>query len=134
MLKKDTSQRKVLYLFSMLAIFISITGLLGLSARLLQTRRNEIALRTILGASISSLLLLLTSRYSRLLLLASLLCLPISIYSAKKWLSDFSYKISLSPSMFLTGIAMVIVLMLLILSQQVLRTIHLNPSDELSNE
>jgi len=132
--EEDTRQRSILYLFSTLAIIISMAGLLGLSAYLLQVRRKEIVIRSVLGATSHHLLLLLTSKYIKLLLMAGIISIPISLFLGTAWLNDFSYRIAFSPSIFFMGITLVMVLMLSILGIQIMYSIAVNPAEELGNE
>lgn len=131
---EDTKQRNLLYLFSGLAIIISIAGLLSLSSYLLQIRKKEIVLRSVLGATSRNLLKLLAANYLKLLLVAGILVVPVAMLLSTRWLNEFSYRINLSPDILFTGISSVVLVMLFILSIQILHSIKLNPAEELSNE
>ena len=134
MIEKDTRQRRLLYLFSAFTILISIGGLLGLSAYVLNSRRKEIALRNVLGAPMNHFLLLFSKRYFKLLAVATGISVFTSIYFSRQWLNDFSYRISLSPDMFITGVGMVTALVFIILIAQIVHSISANPIEELNND
>jgi len=130
----DTNQRKVLYLFSGLAIIISIAGLLGLSAYLLQIRRKEIVVRSVLGASTSDLIKLLLAKYLKLLVIAGVVSIPLALFFGSSWLKDFSYRIAFTPDIYLVGTTSVMILMLIILSIHIIFSTRINPAEELGNE
>lgn len=132
--EEDTKQRNLLYLFSGLAIIISIAGFLSLSAYLLQARRKEIALRSVLGATASNLLSLFLEKHFKLLIISSILCSPAAFYLGSRWLKEFSYRITLSVDIFITGISAIVLLMVLVLSLQIFFSTKLNPAKELSLE
>ena len=130
----DTKQRKILYIFSALAIIIAGIGALGLSSLIMQTRFKEVAIRRVLGASTSSLIRLLSSSFFKTLLLANLVALPVAWYVSISWLSNFSYQTDLSADIFLKGsllLATVITLLVLIQARNVT---SVNPTDSLRTE
>lgn len=81
--------------FAGLAILISCLGLFGLAAFTAQRRIKEIGIRKILGASDFGIVRLLTGDFTKIVLVAILIGLPISYYTASKWLEDYAYKIDL---------------------------------------
>lgn len=130
----DTRQRKMLYLFSGLAILIAIIGLTSISAYILQRRRKEMALRNVLGAPHLELIRLLSARYFKLLGIATIISLPVSIYLSNLWLSEFSYRTSLSANLFWGSSLVVAAVMLAVLFLQIQRSLSNNPAEELSHE
>ncbi|KYP15522.1 ABC transporter permease [Flavihumibacter sp. CACIAM 22H1] len=90
-------------LFAILAIFISCLGLYGLSAFMAQQRTREIGVRKVLGASASSILLLLSSSYTRLILIATLVASPLAWLVIHKWLEGFAYHIQPGWSIFVAA-------------------------------
>ena len=81
--------------FSGLAILISCLGLLGLAAFSAERRRKEISIRKVLGASVFGLIKLLSIDFTKMVLLAIVIALPLSFMLAKDWLNGFSYRIDL---------------------------------------
>ena len=130
----DTKQRKVLYLFAGLAIIISIAGLLGLSAYLLQIRRKEIVVRSVLGASTSDLIKLLLAKYLKLLVIAGVSSIPLALFFGSSWLNDFSYRIAFTPDIYLMGTSSVMLLIVFILGIHIIFSTRINPAEELGNE
>src|SRR5687768_15399762 len=79
----------------LLAILISCLGLFGLAAFTAQRRIKEIGIRKILGASDYGIVCLLTSDFTKIVLVAIFIGLPISYYAATRWLEAYAYKIDL---------------------------------------
>jgi ABC-type antimicrobial peptide transport system permease subunit len=82
--------------FAVLAILISCLGLLGLAAFTAQRRRKEISIRKVLGASQAGIALLLSGEFTRLVLVAVAIALPVSYLLARKWLDSFAYRVDLA--------------------------------------
>jgi ABC-type antimicrobial peptide transport system permease subunit len=92
---------KIFNLFTVLAILISCLGLYGLSAFMAQQRTKEIGVRKVLGASVANILYLLSGSFTRLILIASLLALPLAWIALNKWLESFAYHITISWVIFI---------------------------------
>tara|TARA_Y100001956_G_scaffold77855_1_gene88826 strand:- start:31 stop:1125 length:1095 start_codon:yes stop_codon:yes gene_type:complete len=132
--RKEERFAKTIGLFSILAIVISCTGLLGLAIFNSQLRVKEIGIRKVLGASVSSVLILLCKNYVKLIVLAFAVAIPIANYFMSEWLGEFAYKVELNWWYFaLPGIA-VLVIALLTISGQSLKAAIANPADCLRNE
>src|SRR5690606_13562916 len=96
--REYTSEQRVSVLsryFAGLAILISGLGLFGLAAFTAQRRIKEIGIRKILGASEFGIIRLLTGDFTKIVMLAIVIGLPISYFAASKWLEDYAYKIDL---------------------------------------
>jgi putative ABC transport system permease protein len=87
----DVRLGKVFMLFSMLAIIVACLGLWGLSSFTLKMRVREVGIRKVLGASVNSLLLLLTKDYIRLATIAALITFPAIYYFSNRWLENFAF-------------------------------------------
>ena len=131
---EDTKHRNILYLFSGLSLIIAISGLLGLSAYLLQSRKKEIAIRSVLGASMSNQLVRISSRYFKMLILGAIVAIPASWWLSQEWLSNFSYRVTISPSIFIYGISIIMVFIISIQTIQVMRSVSVNPVESLKDE
>jgi len=120
--------------FAGLAILISCLGLFGLSAFSAERRTKEIGLRKTLGASELGIARLLTAEFTKLVVLALIIGLPISYYIVEYWLSQYAYKISLEWWYF-AGAGMVTLLVALItVSFQSLKAALMNPVNALRSE
>jgi len=85
---------KVTAAFSLLAIFVSCLGLFGLATFTIGQRTKEIGIRKVLGASVTSILTLLSTDFVRLVALALTIAIPVAAWAANRWLQEFSYRIS----------------------------------------
>jgi putative ABC transport system permease protein len=100
MYESEEITARVVVSFCLLAIFIACMGLFGLSAFTSQQRIKEIGVRKVLGASITSIVRLVSKEYIYLTVLASLIACPTAYYLLNKWLENFAYREPLSPYIF----------------------------------
>jgi putative ABC transport system permease protein len=94
--RADETQHKLLSSLSYICIFISMLGLLGLSAFTAAQRTKEIGIRKVHGASIPRIIYLLYQDVMYLVLIAAVLVIPASFYMISKWMSNFAYQTTLS--------------------------------------
>ncbi len=125
---------QVLGYFSLLAVAISCLGLLGLASYTTEIRTKEIGIRKVLGATMESLILLLSKDFIKLVLIAIVLAMPLGYYAISKWLDNFAYKTEVQWTIFLWAAFIAFVAALLPLSLQTLKTISMNPVKALRNE
>jgi putative ABC transport system permease protein len=86
--------------FAILAIFISCLGLYGLSAFIAEQRTKEVGVRKVLGASVVHIVYLLSSTFTRVILIAIAIALPLSWYMIHAWLQGFAYHIEIGWEVF----------------------------------
>ena len=132
--EKDQQLGKIFAAFSLLAIFISCIGLFGLVAFSASQRTKEIGIRKVLGASVQSIVELLSKDFMRLVFLAILLGLPLAWYSMHIWLESFAYRIELPWQIFLLSGGLVFLIAGLTVSWQGFRAAILNPVQSLRSE
>lgn len=120
--------------FAVLAIVIACLGLLGLTAFMSEQRKKEIGVRKVLGASVSGIIVLLSKDFSRLVLIAFVLVIPVAWYVMNQWLNDFAYKVEVSPLVFITAGIIVLLIAFLSVFYQALKAALVNPSETLRNE
>ena len=120
--------------FSIAAILISCLGLFGLSTFTSQKRRKEISIRKILGASVSQLFILLSKEYMWLIGIAILISVPLGYYIMQDWLDTFAFRIDLRIGLFVLSATTALLLALLTISWQTIRTVNVNPADTLRDE
>jgi putative ABC transport system permease protein len=130
----DQQFGKVFGIFSSLAIFIACLGLFGLSSLTAIQRTKEIGVRKVLGASIPSILRLVTKDYILLIAIAILFSFPLTWWIMNEWLADFAYRISLSWWIFIVPSFVVIAIALLTVSIHTLKAARTNPSKSLRYE
>ncbi len=134
--KFDDQQRtaRLTMMFSALAIIISCLGLLGLAAFMAEQRIKEVGVRRVLGASVQTIMLLLTKDFVKLVLVSIVLAVPITWYVMDKWLMDFTYRVSIDWTIFLiTGIVTLLIAILTVSSQAIKAALS-NPVNSLKNE
>jgi putative ABC transport system permease protein len=96
--------------FGLLAIFISCLGLLGLAAYSTIQRTKEIGIRKVLGASVSTIVGLLSKEFLKLVGIALLLASPIAWFAMHSWLQDFAYRTTIAWWVFpLAAVAAVLI-------------------------
>ena len=117
-----------------LSVLISCLGLLGLVMYTISTRKKEISIRKILGATVTSIVSVLSKDFVQLVLIAFVIAAPVAWWAGYKWLEDFAYKTTMSWWIFvLSGFAMLL-LALITLSIHTIRAAIANPVKSLRTE
>ncbi|GAB3643466.1 FtsX-like permease family protein [Spirosoma arcticum] len=130
----DRRAGQVLGLFAALAIFISCLGLFGLATFTAEQRTKEIGVRKVLGASVASIVTLLSKDFLKLVLIAILIATPIAWYAMNRWLQDFAYKIDIEWWVFAGAGLVAIGIALLTVSFQSVKAALMNPVKSLRSE
>lgn len=117
-----------------MAIFIACLGLLGVVMYAIETRIKEIGIRKVIGASVSSLTLLLSRDFFKLLLIAGAVALPIGYWIGNMFLQEYIYRINIGFGLLSLGFAITLLLGLTIISSQTIKAARANPVDSLRNE
>ena len=125
---------KLSVLFSSLAILISCLGLLGLVKFSAEQRTKEIGIRKVLGASMGQIISLFSKDFLKLVCLAFLIAAPIAWYAMNRWLQDFAYKIDISWWIFVLAALTSLLVALVTLSYQAIKTTLANPVKSLRTE
>ena len=121
-------------LFTALTIFISCLGLFGLAAYTAQQRTKEIGVRKVLGASVASIVLLLTRDFIQLLFVAFVIGAPLGWYVMNRWLQDYTYRITIGAEVFILTILSAMVIILVTVSFQAVKAALMNPVKSLRSE
>ncbi|WP_373522774.1 ABC transporter permease [Aquiflexum sp.] len=121
-------------LFTVLAVLISCMGLFGLATFIAEQRRKEISVRKVLGASIPGLVRLISSEFTKLVLIAVLLGMPVTWYLMDSWLETFDYRISIDWKIFLWTSLVALLIAFLTVSSQAIKTALVNPAKILKDE
>jgi putative ABC transport system permease protein len=102
----ETRLGKIFGIFSVLAVLIACLGLFALTSFTAEQRTKEIGIRKVLGASISSIVMLLSKEFGKLVLIAFILAAPLAWYGIDWWLKDYTYKTDIGIGLYLfSGIA-----------------------------
>lgn len=117
-----------------LAIFISCLGLFGLVIYTTGVRTKEIGVRKVLGASVAQIVSLLSKDFVSLVLLAFIIAAPLAAWAMYKWLQDFAFRTNMSWWVFIASGGLMIVIALITLSIQTIRSARANPVKALRTE
>lgn len=132
--EEEQKQSQLFTIFSGLAIFIACLGLFGLATFNTLQRVKEIGIRKVMGASILSILTLLSKEIVILIIVANLIAWPLSWYFMNQWLTTFAYHIDMNVAIYLLAAMAAVMLALITVSTQTLKAAMTNPSDTLRYE
>ena len=132
--ESEISLSRIINLFTVIAILISCLGLFGLAAFSAQQRSKEIGVRKVLGASVTSVVRLLSNEFLKLVMIAFIISAPVAWLASEKWLEGFAYKADISWWMFAIAAVVVMAIALLTVSFQAIRAGMSNPVDALKTE
>lgn len=130
----DINFSAVVRLFSLLAIIIACLGLFGLASFVAEQRRREIAVRKVLGANESGIMVLLTTDFVKWVLIANVVGWPIAYYAMKAWLAGFVYHVQLTLFPFLAAGLGALLIAVATVSWQAWRAALTNPAVVLRTE
>jgi putative ABC transport system permease protein len=132
--KSEQQFAKIFSLFAVLAIVIACLGLWGLASFTTTLKLKEIGIRKVLGASVLSIMSLLSWQFFKLVLIASLVAIPLTFYGIKTWLDNFAFRTGLAWELFVVPVIILSVLALSTVSLQILRGARINPARILRSE
>jgi len=125
---------KAFAIFAGLAIIVACLGLFGLTMYATYQRSKEIGVRKVLGASVTTILLLLSKDFIRLVLIACVLAIPVSWWIMNNWLADFAYRAPMSWWIFAVAGGAALLIALLTVSFQAAKAALTNPVKSLRTE
>ncbi|HEY8970586.1 MAG TPA: FtsX-like permease family protein, partial [Puia sp.] len=134
MYEKEKETAFLLSAAMIITIFISCMGLFGLSMFTARQRTKEVGIRKVLGASVASISLLLSRNVIALVALATIIAAPIAWYGTQLWLRNFAYRASISPWIFVVSGLAALMIALLTISFQTIKTAMANPTEALRVE
>jgi putative ABC transport system permease protein len=132
--KEEQNMRAVLTLFTILSLFVACLGLFGLAAFTVKQRFKEIAVRKVLGASVSSITTLLSRDFLLLVLISAAVAFPLSWWGMHAWLEDFAYRISTGWQLFVAAGAIALLIAMATVSFQAIKAAVANPVKSLRTE
>jgi len=130
----ELRQAAVIRYSSVLAIVLSCMGLFGLASLHIRQRSKEIGLRKVLGANLIEVLMALSKHFVILVIIAFLVGAPLSWWFSVEWLESFTYKTSLPFWLFITSGFMMLILAMLSIAHQSIKTALVNPVESLRTE
>lgn len=119
---------------ALLALFVACLGVFGLASFSAEQRTKEIGIRKVLGASLSSIVTLLSKEVSWLVVGANAIAWPVAYFAMQRWLQHFAYRIDLGPGIFMLGGIIALAIAWLTVSYQAIRSALANPVNALRNE
>jgi putative ABC transport system permease protein len=117
-----------------ISIFLACLGLFGLAALAAVNRTKEIGIRKVLGASLSSIIGLLSRDFLKLVVIAFAIATPLAWYFMHQWLQDFAYRISIPVWVFLASTVLAIIIALITIGSQAIKAAIANPVNSLRSE
>ena len=132
--RKEERLSRIFISGAVMAIAVSCMGLFAIIVLVLGQRTKEIGIRKILGASVTNIFTLVAKEFLLLVLIAIVIASPIAWYLMHQWLQDFAYRIHITIWVFVFSAAIALLIALITISVQTLRTARLNPVDNLKAE
>lgn len=133
-LNEEKNTMRVVGIFTGVAVLISILGFIGMSLFFIRQRRKEIGVRRIMGSTTNEVLSLLLTKFCAPLLVSFIFAVPLSWFIMDKWLEGFSYRIGLSPWIFIASGAVSLLIAVVSIFFQTLHAAHSNPADAIRAE
>jgi putative ABC transport system permease protein len=130
----DEQVSKIVAILAGLAIFISCLGLFGLASYAAERRIREIGIRKVMGATINSIIVLLSRHFVRLVLLANVIAWPLAYFAMDRWLQDYAYRVPISWWVFALAGVLALAIALITVSILALRAAVANPVRSLRAE
>lgn len=131
---QEAKTGNLLGFFAFLTLIISALGLFGLSIFTTETRKKEIGIRKVLGASVTGIVNQLTYEFLSPVAVSLLIALPLGYYMMSEWLNQFAYKTSISWGFFLGAATISVGVAYLTVTFQSLKTATANPVESIKNE
>ncbi|RLC54736.1 MAG: hypothetical protein DRH89_09100 [Candidatus Cloacimonadota bacterium] len=125
---------KLFIFFSVLIVFIACLGIYGLAIFLGEQRTKEIGVRKVMGASTTGIMQLLSKDFTKWVIVANIIAIPIGYYIMNKWLQNFAYRTALSLWVFAAAGVIALIIALLTIGVQTYKTANLNPAKTLKYE
>lgn len=121
-------------IFTLLSILIASLGVFGLASYITEQRTKEIGIRKVLGATSMSIAILLSKEFTKLVILSNIIAWPMAYYLTHRWLQNFAYRIELSIGIFLFGSFLAVIVTLLSVAYQSVKSSFINPASALRYE
>ena len=125
---------KIITLFTLIAVIISVMGYVGMSLFFIRQRQKEIGIRKIMGSTSGEVMVLMLRIFCSPLLLSFVIAVPLSWYIMRDWLTNFSYRIDLSPWIFAATCAFALLIAILSVGLQIIKAVRTNPVESIKTE
>lgn len=125
----DLQFEKVFTVFSLLAVYIACMGLYGLASFVAMKRTKEIGIRKVLGSSVSEIIVLLALGFTKLILMAGVLAIPLAYFGVQSWQSNYAFQTNLDWWVFVIPVFVVTAIAMLTISIETIKVALINPVD-----
>lgn len=132
--QSETKLGEIFGFFTLISMLIASLGLFGLAAFLSAQRTKEIGVRKVLGASVQSIVLLLSKNFLKLVVIVFVVAIPIGWYVMHQWLQDFAYRINLAWWIFGLAGTLAFIIAFISIGYQSIKSASANPVDSLKFE
>ena len=132
--KKEQNLSKLVNLFTILAIVISLMGVFGLVMFETEHRRKEIGIRRVHGATVQQILAMFNSRFVKIVLVCFVIAVPVSVVIMRRYLEGFAYQVPLHVWVFALALLAVLAVTIAVVTLRSLRAATMNPVKSLRNE
>jgi putative ABC transport system permease protein len=134
MYRSEMQLSRVFALFAGLAIFIGCLGLFALASFMAEQRTKEIGIRKVMGASVKSIILMLSKQFSLLIIISFVLAVPLAWWGIERWLTSYTYKINIGIDLFILAAVFSFLIAGLTVGYQSIKAATSNPVDSLRSE
>ena len=125
---------KIITLFTIIAVIISVMGYVGMSLFFIRQRQKEIGIRKIMGSTSGEVMVLMLRIFCSPLLPSFVIAVPLSWYIMHDWLTNFSYRIELSSWIFAATCAFALLVAILSVGLQIIKAVRTNPVESIKTE
>lgn len=120
--------------FAFLAILITVLGVFGLASYTAEQKTKEVGIRKVLGADVKQVVRMFVWVFIKIFLVAAVIAIPTAWFASYKWLEDFAYKTTISPWVFVSSLAGLLLITLATVSYEVWKSARANPVKSLRSE
>jgi len=131
---EDRRVSRIISSFGIIAMIICALGLYGLSSYMAERRFKEIGIRKVMGASVLQIVVMMSTEFVRLVLIAFVMAVPVAYYGMSKWLEGFAYKVSIGWFVFALAGLVALAIALVTISFESIKSAMGNPIDSLRSE
>lgn len=119
---------------AVLALAVMAIGLFGVAMQNMASKVKEIGIRKVLGATVSNILTLLSKEYFLVAVLSACITMPLAYVAMEKWLSNFAYRIDQSRLIYISSFLILVMLVIITIGAQLIKTANRNPAESLRYE
>ncbi len=119
---------------SIVAVMISCFGLFGLTALIMTKRTKEIGIRKVVGASVKSIIVMVSNQFIKWIILANIIAWPAAYLIMNSWLQNFAYKITVGWELYILSAGIVLIVAIFTVFTMVIRVALANPVEALRYE